>query len=281
MTVSVSDLQAYLRRVAALQYTTVALPGLSLYFHPSDDLTFFNYAVPDGDWAVDLDASLARMRAECAVRARTARFEFILEYAPGLGAALRAAGFVEEARQPLMVCTAQRFCAAEPMPGLAIDELDGDAPVGDLQAFLGVQQQGFDPGAAGPVGEAEARGFARTLGQGRAFLARLGREAVAAGSYGTPLEVGPDAHGHGRAARIAELTGLTTLAPFRRRGIATALTARAVQSAFARGVDVVCLVAADARAGRVYERVGFRACATMLAYVDGQETRFRGQKPGF
>ena len=145
--VSVSDLQAYLRRVAALQYTTVALPGLSLYFHPSDDLTFFNYAVPDGDWALDLDAALARMRAECAVRSRTPRFEFILEYAPGLGAVLRGAGFVEEARQPLMVCTAQRFCVVEPVPGLAIDELDGDAPVGELQAFLGVQQRGF--GGAG------------------------------------------------------------------------------------------------------------------------------------
>ena len=33
------------------------------------------------------------------------------------------------------------------------------------------------------------------------------------------------------------------------------------------GVDVICLTAADERAGRVYERVGFARYGSMLAYV--------------
>jgi predicted GNAT family acetyltransferase len=37
--------------------------------------------------------------------------------------------------------------------------------------------------------------------------------------------------------------------------------------AFKQGAEVVCLTAADQRAGRLYERVGFRPYATMLAYI--------------
>jgi ribosomal protein S18 acetylase RimI-like enzyme len=265
MTVSVADLQAYLRRVAALQYQTVELPGLTLFFHPGDDLTFFNYAIPDAGLPDALEGSLARMRAECADRARRPRFEFIAEYAPGLDAALRAAGFVEEARQQLMVCTRQTARAAPAVPGLQIDVLDSAAPLDVIQTTLSVQRQGFDPDSAGAATADEARRFADILGQGRAFLARLRQTAVAAGTYTAPLEAGSE------GTRIAEITGLATLAPYRRRGIATALAARAVQTAFEQGVDALCLVAADARAGRVYERVGFCARATMLAYIDAAE----------
>jgi ribosomal protein S18 acetylase RimI-like enzyme len=268
MTVSLADLQSYLRQVAAQQYETIALPGFTLYFHPSDDLVYFNYAIPDPSLAGpgkagDLHASLARMRAECAARRRRPRFEFIAECAPGLDAALGAAGFVEEARQSLMVCTPDRWAAAPPVQGLCIHELDAAAPLDELRAFLDVRQRGFDLEALGSAGEAEARQFARTLGQGRVFVARTEQGLpVAAGMYSAPLAAGP-----GRT-RIAELAGLATLAPFRRRGIATALAAHAVRSAFERGVEGVCLVAADARAGRVYGRIGFEACATMLAYIE-------------
>ena len=66
---------------------------------------------------------------------------------------------------------------------------------------------------------------------------------------------------------ITELAGIATLEEFRQRGVATALTSHAVATAFANGLEIVFLSAADARAGRVYERVGFQAFATMLAYI--------------
>ena len=265
MTVSLADLQAFLRQVATQQYEAVALAGLTVFFDPRDDLPFFNYAIPDADWAEAVGGSLPRMRAECAVRGRQARFEFIDEYAPGLDALLRAAGFVEEARQQLMVVTPDQFRAAQPVAGLRIDELDGAASLEDLRALLTIQRRGFDPGGAGEATGEEARHFARTLGQGRAFVARVQGEAAAAGMYSTPLEVGP-----GRT-RAAEIAGLATLAPFRRRGIATALTARAVQSAFEQGADVVCLVVDSARSSKAVTQSG----AVLAAFSE----MVRGEPP--
>ncbi len=72
---------------------------------------------------------------------------------------------------------------------------------------------------------------------------------------------------------VTEVAGLATLEPFRRRGIAMGLTALAVQRAMAQGAKVVCLTAADERAGQVYERVGFVGYATMLAYLDSPGCR--------
>jgi predicted GNAT family acetyltransferase len=91
-----------------------------------------------------------------------------------------------------------------------------------------------------------------------AFLARLDGRPVGAGLYTTPFD------------GLTEVTGLATSKPFRRRGIATALTALAVQTAFEQGVEAVYLTAADERAGRVYERVGFRRFVTMLAYIEAR-----------
>jgi predicted GNAT family acetyltransferase len=58
--------------------------------------------------------------------------------------------------------------------------------------------------------------------------------------------------------------GITTLAPFRCRGIATYLTAFATQVAFAHGADLVFLVPENAQAHRIYERVGYKLMAMHL-----------------
>jgi predicted acetyltransferase len=55
---------------------------------------------------------------------------------------------------------------------------------------------------------------------------------------------------------------------FRRRGVASVLTSEAVRTAFLQGVEVALLTAADKHAGHLYERVGFRPYATLLAYGD-------------
>jgi predicted GNAT family acetyltransferase len=66
---------------------------------------------------------------------------------------------------------------------------------------------------------------------------------------------------------ITELVGIATVPEFRRRGVATAVTAHVLQTAFAAGVDVACLSASDAEAGRIYRRVGFRPLGVVLAYT--------------
>ena len=123
ITAPIARLQAYLRHSARRQYETVPVPPFALFFHPTDALTYFNYAIPDGPPFDDLAASLAALRREFAARGRLPRFEFVEEYVPQLAPALRAAGFAEEARQALMVCTAATYSPAPDVPGLAISEL--------------------------------------------------------------------------------------------------------------------------------------------------------------
>lgn len=245
-----------MREIARQRYETASVPGLTLFFHPTDDLPFFNYAIPDGPLVLDLQAALSLLRAEFGRRGRRPRFEFVAEYVPALAPALLAAGFAEEARQQLMICTSDSWRSAPTAPGLEIAELSQASTVEEMQTFLTLQRQGFDPESRNPSAEEEARRFLGTLGAGRAFVARLEGGPAGAGMYSSPLD------------GITEVVGLATLEPYRRRGIATALTAQAVSSALKGGVEVVCLTAADARAGRVYERVGFVPYATMLAYVD-------------
>jgi predicted GNAT family acetyltransferase len=90
------------------------------------------------------------------------------------------------------------------------------------------------------------------------LLRRIAGQPVSAAAFTAPID------------GLIELVGIATLPDFRRRGIATALTDYALRVAFASGVELACLSAADANAGRVYERVGFRSLATMLAYSDAR-----------
>jgi len=55
----------------------------------------------------------------------------------------------------------------------------------------------------------------------------------------------------------SEVVGVATLPAFRRRGLATAVTAMLVVDAHERGVDTVFLSADDDDVARIYERVGF------------------------
>jgi GNAT superfamily N-acetyltransferase len=190
------------------------------------------------------------------MRNRKPRFEFISEFAPQLGDALVRCGFVEISRQQLLCCTPGTACLAPDVPTLHFDALRNEASIEDAQTFLFTQHNGFDPTHRSPVTVQEAERFLRSLGEGRAILAWLDERPVCAGTLSAPHD------------GITELSAVTTRRPFRRRGIATALSAYAAQIAFRLGVQIVCLTAEDARAGRVYERVGFRPTATMLAYSE-------------
>ena len=199
----IADLQANLRQVAVQEYETVTIPGFTLCFHPSDDLLFFNYAIPDEDWADAgppsiLADTLSRLRAEFAARSRRARFEFIQDLTPRLASAQRAAGIVEQACQPLMLVQPARFRAAPSVPGLTIDELDRGAPTSEVQTFLSVQRRGFSFESTDSATEDEARIYVSGLGQGRMYIARLGGTSsgmpVGVGMYSAPLAASSVSH---------------------------------------------------------------------------------------
>ena len=65
---------------------------------------------------------------------------------------------------------------------------------------------------------------------------------------------------------IAEVSGVATIEAFRRKGIGAAITGAAVKAALDAGVSSIVLSAADAKAGRVYEAVGFRGFGSTMFY---------------
>jgi len=262
--IPVDRLQAYLRHSAHRQYDAASVPPFTLFFHPTDVLVYFNYAIPDEPTpsapGQNLRQPLATLRATFAARDRQPRFEFIQEFAPNLAPVLRAAGFAEQARQQLMLCTPGTYHPPTPVAGLTITPLTDNSPLADAQDFLTTQRQGFDPADPTTATEPQAEQWLQELQTSAAFLARLNGRPVGAGMFTEPFDA------------ITEVVGIATREPFRRRGVGTALTARAVQAAFAQGATIACLTAADERAGRLYERAGFRPYATMLAYVDASTT---------
>jgi ribosomal protein S18 acetylase RimI-like enzyme len=246
----------YQRRAAALAYGVVEQPPFVLFFHPRDPLRFFNYAHPLEPVGGDLNEPLALLKATFIARQRLPRFEFVEEYAPDLPAALCAAGFEEEGRYQLMVCTPATYRPALAVLGLEIVLLTPDSQAADIRAYIEVQRRAYDEDVPGPVSDDRVKDFRqRREGTGHAYLARLGGVPSCVGAYMSPLD------------GLTEIAGIGTLPEYRRRGLASALTARAAEDAFAGGVEIAFLTANDARAGRVYERIGFVPYATGLAYA--------------
>ena len=245
-----------MRAVAHRQYEAVAVPPFTLFFHDTDPLPYFNYAIPDGPGAAsfDLEAPLARLEEEFHARRRVPRFEYVEACAPGLDEALEARGFALESRAQLMVCPRGQERAAKAVSGLDVTTLDAATPLVDFAAFLDVQRSAFGfPSGRSPSDE-EALNLRETLGDGFAFLGRIAGEPVATAMI-QPAHDG-----------LTELVGVATLEAFRRRGIGGFLSWAAVRAAFARGVSLAFLSAADARAGRVYEAAGFSSAGHSLFY---------------
>ncbi len=140
---------------------------------------------------------------------------------------------------------------------MAIRRLTPESPRADLAAFISVQGRSFGEEDRVEATDAQIEDLRRRSGLGGHYLlGLLDDNPVATGAYTAPLD------------GFTELVGIATLADYRRRGVASALTAAMAQAAFRAGVQVAFMAAADERAGRVYERVGFQPYATALAYCD-------------
>jgi GNAT superfamily N-acetyltransferase len=254
-------IQAQMRVVARRQYEAVAVPPFTLFFHDTDPLPYFNYAIPDGPGAAsgDLTAPLDRLEVEFHARRRVPRFEFVEACAPRLAAALEMHGFTMENRAQLMICPRGKERAAPPVSGLDVSTLDSATALEEFAVFLDVQRRAFGlPSGRAPSDE-EALNLRETLGDGFAFLARVAGEPVATAMIQPPHD------------GLTELVGVSTLETFRRRGIGGFLSRVALRAAFLRGVALAFLSAADARAGRVYEAAGFSPAGHSLFYSRPEE----------
>jgi ribosomal protein S18 acetylase RimI-like enzyme len=254
-------IQAYLRASAAHQYDAAPAPPFTCFFHPHNDFPHFNYAIPDQceEAAVEPDygPGIAALQAQFAARRRRPRLEFVEACTPRLAAALEQAGFSREGRYGLMVCTPDRALAPPHPVDAVVQRLEPSAPVEQLAEFLRTQAIGF--GAAEPVrpSKQEIGELRVALHTTTAVWARVGQAAAAVAVVTAP------------AGGVAELAGVATLPDYRRRGLGRAVSAAAVQAAFAGGVKLVCLTAADAAAERIYAAIGFRVIGAGLVYIAG------------
>jgi GNAT superfamily N-acetyltransferase len=209
-----------------------------------------NYAVPDHDarpGAGDIDALIAFFRRGH----RIPRLEYVEEDAPRTWPALAAAGFAVERRTPVMIATPATPLTPRSSAGITIRQAAGDA---DLTAAATVQHNAYEmPHPPGPHDIARLTALTR-----RGGLVAIAIDDSSGTVAGTGLvDVAGD-----RPA-VGELAAVGVLAAFRRRGIASALSAHLTRTAHSHGINLVFLEA-EPEEEQIYRRTGFTDATTKL-----------------
>jgi GNAT superfamily N-acetyltransferase len=221
---------------------------IGLDAHSDDPMR--NYAVPDHGarpGAGDIETLITFFRH----RHRTPRLEYIEEDAPRAWPALAAAGFTIERRIPVMIATAGTRLTPRSPAGITIRQATTDA---DLTAAATVQHHAYQMPC--PPGPDDIARLSRLTQRG-------GLIAIAVDdSCGTVAGTGlVDVTGDRPA--VGELAAVGVLTAFRRRGIASALSAHLATTAHAQGISLVFLEA-EPEEEQIYRRTGFTDATTKL-----------------
>jgi ribosomal protein S18 acetylase RimI-like enzyme len=141
-------------------------------------------------------------------------------------------------------CTAGALLPVPPIPGLVIETVTAQADLAAIVENLNLNERGFDPDAP-PTTIEQAEQFRLGMSESAGFTARLHGVGVGAGMH-LAIRDG-----------MTELVGITTLVPYRGRGIGAVLTSAIARRAFDHGADSVFLVTDNPVAQRLYRRLGF------------------------
>jgi GNAT superfamily N-acetyltransferase len=242
------QLQQYVRAIAPFGRETAQIGPFLATFHPTDPLTYVNYAIPD-DGARPTAEDVAALVAAYEHRGRVPRLEYLPSAAPHVEAALLAGGFVAEARLPAMTCVPEQL-----VPVSAPDGIEIAVPRDDVESYalLAAQHDAF--GDSEPDEGSVARIRAMLDAGALAVLARdrSNGEVVGGGLAAIP------------SGGVTEIAGIGVRAGHRRQGIAAAMTARVTADAFAAGLTTAFLTPGNDGAHRVYARAGFVDSTVML-----------------
>jgi ribosomal protein S18 acetylase RimI-like enzyme len=237
-------------RAAASRRSGGRVGPFTIGLDPHSDEPMRNYAVPDHDarpGAGDTDALIAFFRRAD----RIPRLEYIEEDAPRTWPALAAAGFAIERRTPVMIATPGTRLAPRSPAGITIRQATTDA---DLAAAAAVQHQAYQvPAPPGPHDIARLTSLTR-----RGGLVAIAIDDSSGTVAGTGLV---DVTGDRPA--VGELAAVGVLTQFRRRGIASALSAHLARTAHSQGIGLVFLEA-EPEEERIYRRTGFTDATTKL-----------------
>jgi ribosomal protein S18 acetylase RimI-like enzyme len=227
----------------------------AVHFDAHSANLFRNYALPDAGAAptpLEIDALIALFDQHD----RTPRLEYLPDIAPEVEPALVAAGFAVEFRSPVFGCRRGEATDLGAPDGIVFALVTEDA---DLVDVARVQNAAYgEPAPPGPADVARLR----------RLVARGGIVALArAVDNGEPAGAGLcEAATHG----VSELAAVGVAEAYRRRGIASALTAFLARSMHdrdiesAHGADLVWLEREQHLPDRLYERAGFTRGAEKL-----------------
>jgi predicted GNAT family acetyltransferase len=239
------QVQASIRAVNAAERDSIAAGPFILYRSRASDHPYLNYAVPQAD--VASWEGIEDLRAAFAGEGLQPRLEFVAESAPGLEEALAAEGFELQGRYPVMTLSAEALREVPAPDGVVIARvLEGAV---DVRVLLRTAAEAF--GDDGPTDE-QVAGY-----RGRGHLARAHGEPAGAAFHSAIAE------------GVSELGGIGVREPFRRRGIAAALTGASAAAAVAAGARLCFLTPGDDGAERVYARAGFAREGTTVVHMLG------------
>lgn len=236
-------IQNYIRTNASRGRETEQIGPFLATFSPHTTNEYLNYAIPDAGARPTPDDVEAL--AEAFERHdRKPRLEFLPGVAPEVEAALAGAGYVVDDRLPLMDCPPESAVGLPAPDGIELLAPEFDD---EILAMLTVQHTVYEsPDRLTPDHVRRHR-----AGRAAGVLAVLARDLAT----GEPAGAGIcDAIHDG----IAELAGFAVSEPFRRRGIAGAITSYLTREAHAAGATTVFLTPGGPEAERVYTRAGYR-----------------------
>ncbi len=200
-----------------------------------------------------LDRLIARQRDYFAARGEAVEWKtYDYDEPPDLAARLRAAGFVREETETVLVAPATAIAAEPVLPGgVVLRQVTAEA---DMRRIAAMESEVWDADRTW-TGDHLIREVAAAPDGYRVLTAEAGGQVVAAGW----LEI--------RAgSQFAGLWGGATLREWRGRGIYRALVARRAQLAAARQVPYLH-VDASSDSAPILRRLGFRPIATTTPYV--------------
>jgi GNAT superfamily N-acetyltransferase len=240
---------AHMRAAAGRRQRDQAGP-FCIGFDPHSNDPFRNYAVPaDGARPTpdDVQALIASFRQHD----RIPRLEYVEASAPGVERSLAAAGFTVELRTPVMVSGPGIVLTPREPAGITVRPAAGDA---DQHAPGTVHKQSKE--APQPPGPRDVERLASVLQRGGVVSVAVDEASGQIAGTGLVDVTGSD-------TSTGELAAVAVRAAFRRRGIASALSAHLARTAHGQAIPLVFLEAEPGEE-RIYRRTGFVDVTTKI-----------------
>ncbi|MET9021738.1 GNAT family N-acetyltransferase [Actinopolymorpha sp. NPDC004070] len=214
---------------------------------PTTDSRFVNYATPR--LGAVTPADVAGLVAAFRSIERVPRLEYVTSCAPDLERHLLDAGFAVEARNEYLTCSPGTLRVPADPAGVEFGEPTTDE---ERAGVLTAQNAAFGSDrVAGPDDVARIHRAQRDGGV-LVYARDLDGTYVGGALAGAP------------AVGLSEVTGIAVAKPYRRRGIAGALTALVTRRVFEAGATGAWLEASGDESWRVYERVGYAPTGNRL-----------------